>query len=276
LVLGPSSIFAGVDVGSVATKAVILGDGNVLGSALVATGASPRQAAETALAKALSEARKDRSSIGRVVSTGYGRRATEMEGAIVTEITAAARGAHWIGAPWGAVRTVVDLGGQDTKVILLDPEGNVADFVMNDKCAAGTGRFLSLMSATLEMDIAEMGDLSSRSKEPVAINSTCAVFAESEVISLIAQGRRKEDIIAGLHAAIASRIATMVRQMGGHQVFFSGGGARNSGVRRALESALREGVHVPPEPQFIVATGAALIAAGAGACPRNQGPGGRA
>jgi predicted CoA-substrate-specific enzyme activase len=138
---------------------------------------------------------------------------------------------------------------------------------MNDKCAAGTGRFLSLMAATLDMDLAHMGEISSRSTEPVTLNSTCAVFAESEVVSLIAQGRKKEDIVAGLHAAIAQRIATMVRQLGGKDVFFSGGGARNSGVRRALESALGHRVHVPPEPQFIVATGAAVIAAAKAGVP---------
>jgi len=252
----------GIDVGSVAAKAVVFGDGKVLGRAVTPTGAAPKQAAETAWAKALDAAGTDRASVSRVVVTGYGRRAAQLEGEIVTEISAAARGAWWLGAPWGPVRTVADLGGQDTKVIVLDEAGNVADFAMNDKCAAGTGRFLSLMAACLEVDLAELGALSGRSRAPVAINSTCAVFAESEVISLIAQGNKKEDIVAGLHAAIAARIAAMVRQMGGRELFFAGGGAQDIGVRAALESALGQPVYVPPEPQFVVAIGAALIAAG--------------
>ncbi|MGO8704685.1 MAG: acyl-CoA dehydratase activase [Candidatus Brocadiia bacterium] len=263
---------SGVDVGSVAAKAVVMAGGKVAGRGMAPTGADPALAAETAWAKALEAAGADRASVSRLVITGYGRRATRLAGDVVTEISAAARGAFWLGAPWGRARIVADLGGQDTKVIVLDAEGNVADFAMNDKCAAGTGRFLTLMAACLELDLAEMGRLSLRSRAPVPLNSTCAVFAESEVISLIAQGRKKEDIVAGLHAAIASRIATMVRQMGGREpaegLFFAGGGAQNAGVRAALESALGQPVYVPPEPQFVVATGAALIAAGLGGPPR--------
>jgi len=254
-------IVAGVDSGSVATKAVVLAEGKVSGSAVVPTGANPKQAADSALQEALRQARAERSAMVRVVSTGYGRRALQMENEVVTEITAAAAGAHWLGCPAGPVKLMVDLGGQDTKVILLKPDGGVADFVMNDKCAAGTGRFLSLMATALEIDLSAMGELAARASAPVTINSTCAVFAESEVISLIAQGRSKEDIVAGLHAAIASRITTMVRQMGGGEVFFAGGGAKNSGVRAALERALGRPVYVPPEPQFVVATGAAVLAA---------------
>jgi predicted CoA-substrate-specific enzyme activase len=271
----------GVDVGSVAAKAVVLADGKVAGRGMAPTGADPALAAETAWAKALEAAGADRASVSRLVTTGYGRRATQLSGDVVTEISAAARGAFWLGAPWGRVRIVADLGGQDTKVIVLDAEGNVADFAMNDKCAAGTGRFLTLMASCLELDLSEMGRLSLRSQSPVALNSTCAVFAESEVISLIAQGKKKEDIVAGLHAEIASRIVTMVRQMGGRELapqraaersaagpveglFFAGGGAQNAGVRSALESALGRPVYVPPEPQYVVAIGAALIAAGLG------------
>jgi predicted CoA-substrate-specific enzyme activase len=257
---------SGVDIGSVAAKAVVLAEGQVAGRGMAPTGADPAQAAETALAKAIEAAGAERASISRLVATGYGRRATRLSGEVVTEISAAARGAFWLGAPWDRIRIVADLGGQDTKVIVLDAAGNVADFAMNDRCAAGTGRFLTLMAGCLEMDLAEMGRLSLQSQSPVALNSTCAVFAESEVISLIAQGKKKEDIVAGLHAAIASRIATMVRQMAGRDpiegLFFMGGGARNAGVCAALESALGRPVYVPPEPQFVVATGAALIAAG--------------
>jgi predicted CoA-substrate-specific enzyme activase len=271
----------GVDVGSVAAKAVVLANGKVVGRGIAPTGAAPALAAETAWAGALEAAGADRASVARVVATGYGRRATRLPGDVVTEISAAARGAFWLGAPWGRARILADLGGQDTKVIVLDAEGHVADFTMNDKCAAGIGRFLTLMAACLEMDLSEMGRLSLRSQAPVALNSTCAVFAESEVVSLIAQGRKKEDIAAGLHAAIASRIAAMVRQAAGpfgetrgrpeqrrmgrrgpiEGLFFAGGGAQNAGVQAALESALGRPVYVPPEPQYVAATGAALIAA---------------
>lgn len=253
-------ILAGVDVGSVATKVVTLKDKQVVGRHVLPTGANPQKAAETALAGALGQAGLAGATPSRIVSTGYGRRATQMSGDIVTEITAAGRGAHWLGAPWGAVKTVLDLGGQDTKVIVLNGDGSVADFAMNDKCAAGTGRFLTLMCGALEIDLAQMSALSLQALQPVAINSTCAVFAESEVVSLIAQGRSKEDIVAGLYSAIASRIANMVRQMGGKEIFFSGGGARSAGLHKAIESALGLPVYVPPEPQFVVATGAALIA----------------
>jgi predicted CoA-substrate-specific enzyme activase len=271
-----------VDVGSVAAKAVVLTDGKVAGRGIAPTGADPALAAETAWAGALQAAAVEPAAVARLVVTGYGRRATKLPGDVVTEISAAARGAFWLGAPWGRVRILVDLGGQDTKVIALDAEGHVADFAMNDKCAAGTGRFLSLLAACLGIELSQMGRLSLQSQAPVALNSTCAVFAESEVISLIAQGRKREDIVAGLHAAIASRIATMIRQIGGPfdgaqgrplevaqgtrepigGLFFAGGGAQNEGVRAALESALGQPVYVPPEPQYVVATGAALIATG--------------
>ena len=255
-----TSFVAGVDIGSVATKVVLFAGGKVLGRAVVPTGVSPQSAAEAALTAASAEAQLP-AKPARVVTTGYGRRSTQLQGDIVTEITAAARGAHWLGAPTGPVHSVVDLGGQDTKVILVHADGSVADFAMNDKCAAGTGRFLSLMAHALEVELGDLGDLSLRATQPVTINATCAVFAESEVVSLIARGRRKEDIVAGIHAAIASRIANMVRQMGGKDVVFTGGGAKNKGLHKALESALGATIYVPPDPQFVVATGAALIAA---------------
>ena len=253
---------AGIDIGSATTKAVVCVNGKVTGKALIRSGVNPKETAETVLMEALSQARIDRPGLDRIVATGYGRRAADIGTDIVTEISAAARGAFFLDCPWGKPKLVVDLGGQDTKVILLDAEGGVADFSMNDKCAAGTGRFLEVMAGILEVPLDELGSVSRRASIPVQINATCTVFAESEVISLIAGGVRKEDIVAGLHAAIAGRIMTMVRQMGGADVFFCGGGARNSGVRRAIEEVLGHRVYVPPEPQFVVALGAALIAAG--------------
>jgi len=253
---------AGIDIGSATTKVVVTIDGEVAGKALFRSGVNPKETAEAVLSSALGQARIEKSGLDRVVTTGYGRRAVNFGTDVVTEISAAARGAFFLGCPWGKPKLVVDLGGQDTKVILLDAGGGVADFSMNDKCAAGTGRFLEVMAGILEIPLDELGSVSQRATAPVQINSTCTVFAESEVISLIARGTTKEDIVAGLHAAIAGRIMTMVRQMGGYDIFFCGGGARNSGVCRALEELLGHRVYVPPEPQFVVALGAALIAAG--------------
>ena len=256
-------ITAGLDIGSVATKAVILRGGEVAGHALVRTGADPAPAARRALDGAAAQAGITPDEVGRVVATGYGRRTVDFADEVITEITADARGACRTGCPWGAPRLIVDLGGQDTKVILLDEDGLVRDFAMNDKCAAGTGRFLEVMAGVLDVPIEEFGEASARSGSSAAINSTCTVFAETEVISLIAGGARKEDIIAGLHAAIASRIAQMAGPMGEHEVFFNGGGALNGGVCRALERSLHRRVHVPPMPQFVVAVGAAWTGAAA-------------
>lgn len=166
-----------------------------------------------------------------------------------------------MGAPLGKGRTIIDLGGQDMKVISLEEDGTIADFVMNDKCSAGTGRFLEVMADVLNVGLENLGELSRRSKVPIRINSTCTVFAESEVISLIAQGKASEDIIAGIHNSIAERIASMVRQVGAKElIFYAGGGAKNRGMHKVLEDRLDKRVYVPDEPQFVIAFGAALIA----------------
>jgi len=251
-------ITAGIDIGSVATKAVVLRDGEAAGRSLLRSGADPQRAAADALAAAIEQAGVERGSIERIVATGYGRHLVDFADHAVTEITAGARGAHHVGCPWGAPRLIVDLGGQDTKVILLDEDGSLRDFAMNDKCAAGTGRFLEVMAGVLEVPLEQLGEIAERSGSPAPINATCTVFAESEVVSLIAKGAPKEDIAAGLHAAIASRIAQMVTPMGDDDLFFHGGGALNAGTRRALERTTERRVFVPPEPQHVVAVGAAL------------------
>jgi len=227
----------------------------------VRTGAEPGAAAKDALRAAAEQAGIQHDEIDRIVATGYGRRIIDFADDAVTEITAAARGAHHVGCPWGAPRLLADLGGQDTKVILLGEDGSVRDFVMNDKCAAGTGRFLEVMAGVLSVRLEDLADLADAARGPAPINATCTVFAESEVVSLIARGARKEDIVAGLHAAIASRIAQMAGPMGEHDLFFCGGGALNRGVSSALERALGRTVHVPRMPQHVVAVGAALTPA---------------
>jgi len=255
-------ITAGIDLGSVATKTVVLSDGQVVGRGVARSGVDPQGAAEGAFTEALATARIERSQIERLVTTGCGRRAFEARDAFVTEISANARGAYHLGCPWGKPRLILDLGGQDTKVVRLDARGHVADFQMNDKCAAGTGRFLEVMAGILDLPLAQFAAVSERASDPVPIAATCAVFAESEVVSLIARGVKKEDLVAGLHATIASRLAAMVQQPGEDDVFFCGGGARDAGLRTSLAATLGRQIYVPPEPQFVVALGAALIAAG--------------
>jgi predicted CoA-substrate-specific enzyme activase len=194
-----------------------------------------------------------------IVATGYGRTAVGFADKQVTEITCHARGVcHMI----PDVRTVIDIGGQDSKAMRLDEEGRVADFVMNDKCAAGTGRFLEVMARALEVPLDDLGFLALASLNPCPISSLCTVFAESEVVFLRGEGRAREDIAAGIHGAIASRVAAMLSQMGLEEtVALTGGVARNSGVVRALCDELQLAVRVPERPQLTGALGAALIAA---------------
>lgn len=251
-------IVAGIDLGSVATKVVVLKDEKILSKAITPTKANPISAAELVMKKALKMAKLSRMDIKCVASTGYGRRTIEFGDKTITDISAGARCAVFL-AP--NIRTVIDLGGQDTKVISLDRNGNVTNFVMNDKCSAGTGRFLEVMANVLGIKLEDLGKLSLKSKNPLKINSTCTVFAESEVISLIAQKKKKEDIIRGLHETIAKRIAGMLREVSAKErIFFCGGGAKNIGLKEALENELGMKVFVPKEPQFTIAFGAALIA----------------
>ncbi len=252
------TLAVGLDIGSVATKAVALRDGAIVGRADLRSGAAHQAVAGEALRLVLETAGASRAEVGRVIATGYGRRAIDLADDVITEITAAARGAVEVGCPWGSPRLIVDLGGQDTKVILLDEDGLVRDFVMNDRCAAGTGRFLEVMADLLEVPVDRLGELDETADHREPVNATCTVFAESEVISLIADGAERADIVAGLHHAIAARIAGMARPMGEHDLCFIGGGALNGGVRRALERIIGRTVYVPPSPQHVVALGAAL------------------
>ncbi len=254
-------ITAGVDVGSVTTKAVIMDGGRVAGKHIVPTKADPAVAAQSSFSECLKAAGMSSKQVGRIVTTGYGRRAIDFGDMAVTEISANARGAVFLGSPEGKVRTIIDLGGQDSKVISLDDGGKITRFMMNDKCSAGTGRFFEVMADTLGVKIDQLGDLSLKSSNPISINSTCTVFAESEVISLIARRNKKEDIIAGLHNSMAKRLSSMAKEVGARPVvFFDGGGAKNSGIRSALERQISEKIYVPEMPQFVVAIGAALIA----------------
>lgn len=254
-----SVLFAGIDVGSLSTDVVLLdGDGKVAGHAITATGASTLKACREALDRALSIAKGRPSDISFTVSTGYGREAVPSADLKVTEITCHARGARRL---FPDAATVLDIGGQDSKVIRLSPDGKVEDFAMNDKCAAGTGRFLEVMARTLEMDLELMARRSLASRRSLSVSSMCTVFAESEVISLIASGASPEDIAWGVHLAIANRIAALAERVGCvPPAVMTGGVAKNPAARKALENRFGIPLLVPGEPQLAGALGAALIA----------------
>jgi len=252
-------ITAGIDIGSITAKAAVLSDGEILGTKIAFTGYNARQAGQTIYEDLLRELGMDAPSVERIVSTGYGRNSVAFADKAVTEIICHGAGAYFLNP---AVRSVIDVGGQDSKVLAINPDGTVKDFSMNDKCAAGTGRFLEVMARALEADLDDFGTLSLKSESPSKISSICTVFAESEVISLIAKGESREDIIAGIHESVASRISSMARRVGVQEpVMMTGGVARNIGVVRALERALGVAIEVSEYAQVNGAIGAAVMAA---------------
>lgn len=250
---------AGVDIGSLTAKTVIL-DGNrrILAYHIVSEGIVDVEAARASLENALRSSGLTRADIGRIITTGYGRDLVRFGDRSITEISCHARGAYFL---FPEVRTLIDIGGQDSKVIALDGGGLVFDFVMNDKCAAGTGRFLEVMARALRVKLEEMGDLALQSCHPAHVSSMCTVFAESEIISLAAGGCPKVDIIAGVHESVGRRMVSMVKRAGLRQrVIMAGGVAKNKGVVRVLERLFDTPILVPPEPQIVGALGAALFA----------------
>ena len=252
-------LVAGIDVGSVTAKTVLLdGNAQVLATVVVHQGMVNKEAAARCFQEALRQARREDQHPDRVVATGYGRHLVDFADQAITEITCHAKGVH---ALLPQVRTVIDVGGQDSKVIALDEEGGIITFRMNDKCAAGTGRFLEVMAQALGVPLEEMGELALQSRNPAQVSSTCTVFAESEMVSLSARGYPRVDIIAGMHQALGRRLVSMVRAVGLRPpVAMVGGVAKNVGVVRALEGMLGTPLQVPPEPQIVGALGAALFA----------------
>lgn len=246
-------------MGSLATKAVLLSNGSILASRIDPTGANPRSAGERALDWILSDAGKNRLQLSYIIGTGYGRINLPFANRTVTELTCHAKGAYFL---YPEARTVIDIGGQDSKVIHLDANGNMVDFAMNDKCAAGTGRFLEVMANALELSMHGMSEGALQSPNPCPITNTCAVFAESEVVSLLASGHSKADVAAGLHRAIAQRVGTLAMRLGlNREVVFAGGVAKNLAVRKAMENFLE--ISFLPEigdPQLNGALGAAVLA----------------
>jgi len=252
-------IFLGIDIGSLSTKSVLIDEnGKILDYDLILTGANSRRAGRTCYDNLLSKKGIKPEDLSYVVATGYGRISAPFADKQVTEITCHAAGmSHLL----KDVKTILDVGGQDSKSIRINGEGKVLDFAMNDKCAAGTGRFLEVMARTLEVDLEDMGELSLKAKGEVKVSSMCTVFAESEVVSLIAEGHPKEEILRGLHRAIADRTASLVDRVGmAEKVAMSGGVAKNQGVRSCLEERLGVKIYVVEEPQIVGAVGAALIA----------------
>lgn len=259
---GPSAPYAfsaGVDVGSTQTKAIVLDqEGRIRGRALTMTGANVVHAAEEAFAAACESAGIPDEDVRYVVGTGYGRYRVTFGDTQVTEISCHARGASHL---FPDTATVLDMGGQDTKAIRLGARGDVLDFCMNDKCAAGTGRFLQSAAAALEIPLGELGEMALRATRPVKISTTCTVFAESEVLSWMARGKKIEDILMGVHQAIAMRSMALLRRVGiAPAVAFTGGVARNPAIVRLVEESLGFALHVSPDSHFMGALGAALFA----------------
>jgi predicted CoA-substrate-specific enzyme activase len=250
--------FLGIDIGAVSAKGIIVKDKNVMARVVLDTGANVKRVADTVLQSLLKEAQITIKGIVRTVATGYGRSSVPFADKKMTEITCHARGVFYL-IP--EARTIIDVGGQDSKAIRIDEQGTVCDFVMNDKCAAGTGRFLEVMAKVLELKSDDLGPIAMSSKNPATISSVCTVFAESEIVSLRGEGKNREDIVAGIHRAIASRINSMIMQIGCEDpVVLTGGVARNEGFVRALENEMKRSVKVPEFPQLTGALGAALIA----------------
>ena len=252
--------YAGIDSGSTSTDVVILNkDRVIVAGVIMPTGAGAALGAERALEEALKEVGLAREDIDTVVTTGYGRTAISVGDKSITEITCHARGAHFLDPE---VRTVVDIGGQDSKVIRLNEDGTVKNFVMNDKCAAGTGRFLEMMARTMEMSLDEMSKIGLSYKEDITISSMCTVFAESEVVSLIAQNKAPDDIVHGLNKAVAAKTASLVKRVGGEEKYMmTGGVAQNQGLVKTLEERLGTKLVISDKSQLCGALGAALFAA---------------
>ncbi|MFX1251827.1 MAG: acyl-CoA dehydratase activase [Promethearchaeota archaeon] len=255
----------GIDIGSLTTKAVLLNlNSKILGSKVLQVGADPLRTSKKLISDLRSELSLDKEDLLYCLSTGYGRkiatRVFDSEDKIgqMTEISCHAKGAHFLNPQ---VKTVIDIGGQDSKAISLNDRGSAIDFQMNDKCSAGTGRFLEVMAKALETNVEEMGKLALESRNPVSISSTCTVFAESEVISHMAQGKNRIDILAGIHQSVAAKVAGLTNRLKIEaEIMLTGGVAKNPAVKKALEAHLGYSILVSTDPQIVGALGAALYA----------------
>ena len=250
---------AGIDVGSTQTKGIILDERrNIIARALTMTGANVTRAGENCFQEALKLGGVRREDIAYVVGTGYGRYKVTFGDAQITEISCHARGACYL---FPNTKTVIDMGGQDAKGIRVGPDGDVKDFVMNDKCAAGTGRFLGSAAEALLLNLDDIGPISLKAKNPVRLTTVCTVFVESDIMSYLAQNKKVEDILGGVHSAIAARTVSLIRRVGIEpEVTFTGGVSRNVGMVSALEEKLGMKVNVSPDSHYVGALGAAIFA----------------
>jgi predicted CoA-substrate-specific enzyme activase len=252
-------IVAGCDVGSLTGKVVILNNGDILSYSIVPTTPKPERTARNAMDEALQRGNLSLDDIEFIVGTGYGRVKIPFANSEISELSCHGKGAHSLEP---SVRTIIDVGGQDCKVIKVDKNGKILDFAMNDKCAAGTGRFLEVMAKTLELKLEELGPISLEAKSQAKITAQCSVFAETEVVSLMADGIEVADIVAGIHDSIASRIMSLVYRVGlEKELTITGGVAKNIGVVAYLEKRLNvTTTKLSIDPQLMGALGAALTA----------------
>ena len=252
-------IYAGIDAGSRSIKAVLFDTerNKILASGLTDQGVEQERLATELFEKLLKDAGLERSQVSGIVATGYGRNAIRFADTTITEITCHARGVHWLVPD---ARTIIEIGGQDSKVISLEDGGRVRDFAMNDRCAAGTGRFLEMVATRLNMNWEKLSELACQSKKPAIISNMCVVFAETEIIGLLADGKPLPDVVAGVQNSIATRVSALAGRFVSAPVYFTGGVALQTGMARALEEVLVCPVRVPPQPQFTGALGAAVLA----------------
>jgi len=251
-----TEFFAGIDIGSTMTKAVIL-DNGIIASVIGRTGAEQRRLANNVMEEALKIAGIPFNAITYIVSTGYGRINVPFADKQVTEISCHAKG---IVSLFPDARTIIDIGGQDSKGIKIDKDGRPTDFVMNDKCAAGSGRFLEVIADTLEIDIEKMGEISLTSKNPASISNLCTIWAQQEVVARLSEGVPVNDLVAGVHESLANRVSRMVKRLNiEREIVLTGGGAKNIGLVKALSNYMDYPVLVPPEPLITGALGAALM-----------------
>ena len=251
-------ITVGVDVGSITAKAAVINDDGIVATKVILTGYNSKNAGKQVFETVLANAGIESSQVDRIIATGYGRNSVSFADKAITEITCHAAGAHYLNPD---IRSIIDIGGQDSKAIVINENGKVIDFAMNDKCAAGTGRFLEVMARALEVNLDEFGNMSLKADNAASISSLCTVFAESEVVSLISKGENRQNIIAGIHESIASRVVAMGNRIGLRDpVMMTGGVAKNIGVVRALEKKINTSISVSENAQVTGAIGAGLIA----------------
>jgi len=250
--------FAGVDIGSTMTKVMLIDKSDNLLSAIKGpTGPEHRQLANEVMRQALEQASLQIDDISYIVATGYGRLNVPFADRQITELSCHARG---VSSLFPNARTAIDIGGQDTKCLKID-NGKLINFVMNDKCAAGTGRFLELTAAALGIELQDMGDISLKADKKIQISNLCTIFAQQEVVALLSHGEKLENILAGLHAALASRVAALARRLGIEpDLVLTGGVAKNTGMVKAMKESLDCELFVPEEPLLTGALGAAILA----------------